>query len=192
MNDLLARPGGDLSWTRVAEFQRLAEELERIADPDRRFGLHQCAELGCRCVHGFRPDGHRHAFPGTHRVDRHWKRRHHAVDRRLFKKERLAAARRFHFAVGDFGDFKFGGDRDFDPLEFARFFECDDEFRKRRVSHGGVIAGRLRWRQSLSEGDFRGDGSYKSYTTYGTYGTYVGDSAYTATGMKSMPSTHHS
>ena len=33
-----------------------------------------------------------------------------AIDGRFFEEQRLAAAGVFHFAVGEFGDFEFGGD----------------------------------------------------------------------------------
>jgi hypothetical protein len=42
-----------------------------------------------------------------------------AVDGGFFKQQRLAAAGRFHFAVGDLGDFEFGGNGLGNAFEFA-------------------------------------------------------------------------
>ena len=47
------------------------------------------------------------------------KRRDRAVDGGLLEQQRLAAAGRFHFAVGELGDFQFGGDGLGNALEFA-------------------------------------------------------------------------
>ena len=50
-------------------------------------------------------------------------------------RERLAAAGRFHFAVGDLGDFEFGGDGLGNAFEFARFVEGVDEIAEGIKSH---------------------------------------------------------
>ena len=46
-----------------------------------------------------------------------------AVNGRLLDEERLAAARLFHFAVGQLGDFQLGGDRFADTDQLARLLE---------------------------------------------------------------------
>ena len=58
-----------------------------------------------------------------------------AVDGRLLEQQRLAAAGRFHLAVGDFGDFEFGGDRLGDALEFAGAVERLDKIAEGFKSH---------------------------------------------------------
>ena len=63
------------------------------------------------------------------------KRRHDAIDGGLLEQQRLATAGRFHFAVGDFGDFEFGGDGLGNALEFARAVELGDEIAKGFKSH---------------------------------------------------------
>ena len=50
-----------------------------------------------------------------------------AIHRGLFDEQRLAAAGLFHFAIGEFGDLQFGGDRLSDAFEFTRFFELPHE-----------------------------------------------------------------
>jgi galactosylceramidase len=71
-------------------------------------------------VHGIRAHAHGHALVRAQRVDGHGKRRDDAVDGGLLEQQRLAAAGRFHFAVGDLGDFEFGGDGLGNAFEFAR------------------------------------------------------------------------
>ena len=54
-----------------------------------------------------------------------------AVDGGLFEEQRLAAAGRFHLAIGDFGDFQFGGDGLGDALQFARRVRARSENHER-------------------------------------------------------------
>ena len=63
------------------------------------------------------------------------KRRDDAVDGGLFEQQRLAAAGRFHFAVGDLGDFQFGGDGLGNAFQFARAVERVDEIAEGIKSH---------------------------------------------------------
>ena len=58
-----------------------------------------------------------------------------AVDGGLFDQQRLAAAGRFHFAVGQLGDFQFRGDGLGNAFEFARLVEGVDEIAKGIESH---------------------------------------------------------
>ena len=69
------------------------------------------------------------------RVDGHRKGRHLPVDRRLFDEQRLAAARRFHFAIGQCGDFQFSGDRLGDAFEFAGLIQRLHKLAKGIVGH---------------------------------------------------------
>ena len=65
-------------------------------------------------------------------VDRY---RDDAVHGGLLEQQRLAAARRFHFAVGEFGDLQFGGYGLRNALEFAGAVECVDEVSEGIESH---------------------------------------------------------
>ena len=56
-------------------------------------------------------------------------------------KRRLAAARGFHFAVGQFRDFQFGGDRLADALEFARLFQRLHKLAEGIVGHIYLLPG---------------------------------------------------
>ena len=58
-------------------------------------------------------------FQRTHGVDGQRERRNFAVDGGFLEQQRLAAVGRFHFAVGDLGDFEFGGDGLGNAFEFA-------------------------------------------------------------------------
>ena len=69
------------------------------------------------------------------RVDGERERRDCAVDGGFFEQQRLAAVRRFHFAVGDFGDFEFGGDGLGNALEFAGAVELPDKIAEGIKSH---------------------------------------------------------
>ena len=63
------------------------------------------------------------------------KRRDRAVDGGFLEQQRLAAAGRFHFAVGDLGDFQFGGDGLGNAFEFAGLVEGVDEIAEGIKSH---------------------------------------------------------
>src|SRR6185295_8813002 len=54
-------------------------------------------------------------------------RRHDTVHRGFLDEQRLAAAGFLHFAVGQFGEFEFGGDRLRDAGEFAGAVELSNE-----------------------------------------------------------------
>ena len=94
----------------MAQVECVAEQFDGFAKAHGRLGLHQRAEFGGGFVHRIRSQAHGHALVRTHRVDGNWKRRNLAVDGGFLEQQRLAAAGRFHFAVGDLGDFEFGGD----------------------------------------------------------------------------------
>ena len=93
------------------------------------------AEFGGDFVHGIRAQAHGHALVRTHRVDGERKRRDRAVDGGFLEQQRLAAAGRFHFAVGEFGDFEFGGDGLGNAFEFAGAVELADKIAKGFKSH---------------------------------------------------------
>ncbi len=61
-----------------------------------------------------------------------------AVDGGLLDEQRLAAAGRFHFAVGQFGDFQFGGDGLGDAFEFAGAVELLNEIAEGIKSHNST------------------------------------------------------
>ena len=86
-------------------------------------------------LHGIRVHAHGHALVRAERIDGDGKRRNDAVDGRLLEQQRLAAAGQFHFAVGDLGDFEFGGDGLGNAFEFARAVERVDEIAERIKSH---------------------------------------------------------
>ena len=131
MNNFLARAVLHQFRFGVAQVERLAEQLDGFAKTGRRFGFHQRAEFGGDFIHGIRAQAHGHALVRAHGVDGERKRRNHAVDGRLLEQQRLAAAGRFHFAVGDFGDFEFGGDGLRNALEFAGAVELRRQNRER-------------------------------------------------------------
>ncbi len=119
----------------MAQIQRLTEQFDRFAETRGRLGLHQRAEFVRHFVHGIRAHAHGHALVRAERVDGHGKRRDDAVDGGLFEQQRLAAAGRFHFAVGDLGDLEFGGDGLGNAFEFARLVEGVDEIAEGIKSH---------------------------------------------------------
>ena len=119
----------------MAQIQRLAEQFDGFAETGRRLGLHQRAEFGGDFVHGIRAQAHGHALVRTQRVDGQRERRDCAVDGGLLEQQRLAAAGRFHFAVGDLGDFEFGGDGLGNALEFAGAVERVDKIAEGIKSH---------------------------------------------------------
>ena len=84
------------------------------------------------------------------------KRGDDAVDGGLFKEQRLAAAGRFHFAVGDFGDFELGGDGLGNAFEFAGAVELRRQNRERIQKPYASEAG-TNWRgwQWLERLEFR-------------------------------------
>ena len=111
----------------MAQVECLTEQFYGFAKTGRRLGLHQRAEFVRDFLHGIRAHAHGHALVRTERVDGDWKRRDDAIDGGLFKQQRLAAAGRFHFAVGDLGDLEFGGDGLGNAFEFARPIERIDK-----------------------------------------------------------------
>ena len=135
MNYILARAALHRLRFRVAQIQREREQLDGFLETGRRLGLHQRAEFVRDFVHGFRAHAHGHALVRAERVDGHGKRRDDAVDGGLLEQQRLAAAGRFHFAVGDLGDFQFGGDGLGNAFEFARAVERVDEIAEGIKSH---------------------------------------------------------
>ena len=143
MDDFLARAVFHELGLRVAQVHSLAEQLHGLAQRSRRFGFHQRAEFGGDFVHGIRAQTQGHALPGTQRVDGDGKRKHRAVHGRLLDKQRLAAAGRFHFAVGEFGDFEFGGDGLRDAFEFTRALKCGDELAEGIESHAHSVSKRV-------------------------------------------------
>ena len=114
----------------MAEFQRLTEQLHRLTKSHGRFCVEECTEFGSHFIHGIRAHAHRYPLPRTHRIDRDGKWRNHTVDRRLFKEQRLSAAGRFHFTVGELGDLQFRRDGRRDAFQLPRPVECVDEIAK--------------------------------------------------------------
>ena len=60
---------------------------------------------------------------------------HLAVDGGLLDQQRLAAAGRLHFAVGEFGDFEFRGHRIPDTPQLTRAFQGLDKIPEARECH---------------------------------------------------------
>ena len=135
MNHILARTTFHRLRFRVAQIQREREQLDGFLETRRRLGLHQRAKFVRDFLDGFRAHAQGHAFVRPKRVDGHGKRRDAAVDGGFFEQQRLAATGRFHFAVGDLGDFELGGDRLGNAFEFARLVEGVDEIAKGIKSH---------------------------------------------------------
>ena len=109
MHDFLARPVLHEFRFRVAQIHGLTEQFHRLAQRSWRFGFHERAKFGGDFVHAVRAEAQGHAFVRTHRVDRDGKRRYDTIHRGFLDEQRLPTAGRFHFAVGEFGDFEFGG-----------------------------------------------------------------------------------
>ena len=134
MDHLLARAGLDQLRFRVAQIERRAEQLDRLAERGRRLGFHQRAEFGG----DFSTESAPSAGPcvsRAERVDGDGKRSDDPVDRGLLDEQRLAAAGRFHLAVGEFGDLELGRDRLRDAPEFPSLVKSLDKIAKRCVSH---------------------------------------------------------
>ncbi len=144
LHDFLARAVSHEFRFGVAQIHGLTEQLHGFPQRSRRFGFHQRAKFGGSFVHGICAEAQRHSFVRTQRVDGGGKRRHNAVHRRLLDKQRLAAAGRFHLAVGEFGDFQFGGDGLRDAFEFAGTVERFEELAEGIKSHASRLAARGR------------------------------------------------
>ncbi len=127
MNDVLAGAGFDQFGLGVAQIQREGEELDGLLETGRGLGLHQRAEFGGDGIHGLGPHAEGHALVGAESVNGDGKGGDDAVDGGFFEQQSLAAAGELHFAVGDLGDFEFGGDRLGNAFEFARPVEGVDE-----------------------------------------------------------------
>ena len=140
MDGFLARPVLHQLRLRMAQVECLAEQFDGFAKAGWRLGLHERAEFCGDLVHGIRAQAQGHALVRTHRVDGNGKRRDDAVDGWLLEQERLAAVGRFHFAVGDLGDFQFGRNRLGNAFEFARGFERVEKITKGIERHGGRLA----------------------------------------------------
>ena len=110
MHHFLARAVLDQLRFGMAQIERLAEQFDGLAKARGRFGFHERAEFGGDFVHGIRAQAQGHALVRPHRVDGERKWRDFAVDGGPLEQQRLATSGRFHFAIGDFGDFKLGGD----------------------------------------------------------------------------------
>jgi len=89
-------------------------------------------------IHGIRAQAHRHAFPRTHRVDDQRERRHGAVDGGFLEQQCFASAGRFHFAIGQFGDFQFGADRLGNAFQFPGAVKGVDEIAEGIKGHTGA------------------------------------------------------
>ena len=124
----------------MAQVHRLAEQLYRLAQRRGRLGFHERAKFGGGGIHGGCAERHRHALVGAERVDRDGKRRDDAVDGGLLDEQRFAAAGFLHLAVGELGDFQFGGDGLGDAEEFAGLVEPVNEIAEGIKGHG-VVAG---------------------------------------------------
>ena len=120
MDDFLARAAADDLGFGVAQIQRLAKQFDGFLETRGRLGFHQRAKLAGDVRHGIGAHAHGHAPVRTQSVDGHGKGRNHAGDGGLLEEQRLAAAGRFHLAVGEFGDFEFGGHGLGDAFQLAR------------------------------------------------------------------------
>ncbi len=123
MDYLFARAIFHDLWLHVPQVQCGAEELNCFTKAHWRFRFQQRAEFRGDLVHGIRAQAQGHPFPRTHRIDGKREGRGLAVDGGFLNEQRLAAAGRFHLAVGEFGDFEFGGERLRDAGQFTRPFE---------------------------------------------------------------------
>jgi hypothetical protein len=137
LDDFLARAGFYEFGFGVAQIERGAEELDGFTKTGWRFGFHERAEFRGEFFDRIDAEAAGHAAIGAKGVDGDGKGRDLAVDGGFFEEQRLAAAGEFHFAVGDFGDFEFGGDGLGDAAEFTRLFERPQKFAERIEGHSG-------------------------------------------------------
>ena len=139
VDDFLARAGFDGLRFGVAQIQRGAEQFHGFAETRRRLGLHQRAQFGGDFVHGLaRPGSWPCASSEPSVLMATGNGRDDAVDGGLFEQQRLAAAGRFHLAVGDLGDLEFGGDGLGNAFEFARRSSALRKSRKESKAMGGT------------------------------------------------------
>ena len=137
----------------MAQAKRLAKQGHGVAQPGGWLGLDERTQLLRDGADALGPQRHGHSLDRAHRVDGHRHRGDLAVNGRLFDEERLAAARLFHFAVGQLGDFQLGGDRFADTDQLARLLEGVQKLCVRFVGHGSRASmdrgRRLRDRSSI-------------------------------------------
>jgi len=119
VDDLLARAVLDEFGFGVAQFERGAEQFQGVAETGGWLGLHERGQFGCNVVDGPGAHAQSKAVPGAQGVDGDGKWTGLAVDGRVFDEQGLAAARRFHLAIGQLGDFEFGGEGRGNPSQLA-------------------------------------------------------------------------
>src|SRR5882672_6630320 len=110
MNDVLAGAGLDGFGPGMAKVQRGAEEFDGFAKAGGGPGFYERTEFSGGFIHGTEPEAEGHAAVGAEGINGQRERGSLAVDGGMFKKQGLATAGFFHFAIGDFGDFQLGGD----------------------------------------------------------------------------------
>jgi hypothetical protein len=137
VDDVLARAGADGFGLGVAEVEGGAEEFQGFAQAGGGLGLHESAEFGGGGIDGFGADAHGHATMGAESVDGDGEWGELPIYGRFFDEERLAAIGRLHFAIGEFGDFQFGGNGLRDALKLARLLERAEEVAKGVERHNG-------------------------------------------------------
>ncbi len=143
MDDVLAGAGLDGFGFGMAEVERGAEEFDGFAEAGGGSGLDERAQFRGGFVQRIEAEAPGHAAVGAEGIDGQGEWGDLAVDGRLLEEEGLAAAGFFHFPVGEFGDFQFGGDGVGNPAEFAGLFQGLEEVLKGIEGHSrGRIAER--------------------------------------------------
>ncbi len=115
------------------DIEAFLQQRPRFRKRLRRLGLEEKRDLVGHFVDVIDLKRHRHPLFRAESVDQNRKCGDFARGQeRLLDQQRLASAGRFHFAIGQRGDFQVGLDRFGDADEFARRFQLVREF-----AHGG-------------------------------------------------------
>ena len=141
VDDFLARPAADVLRLGVEQVEALHGQRPSVAEGTRRLGFEDELHLRGEFVRRLQPQRHGHAARRAHRVHGERKGRHHAVDRGLFKKQRLAAARRFHLPIRPLGDLQLRRHRHRDTPQLTRTLERGKEGGEGFVSHAATLGG---------------------------------------------------
>ena len=119
----------------VAQVQRRAKQLDGLPKTGGWAGFHQRAQFGGNRFDRVGAQAQRHPALRAQGVHRQRDGRHHPVDQRFLDEQRLAAARTFHLAVGQFGDFQLRRQRLGNARQLARVFQRADKISKGIKGH---------------------------------------------------------
>src|ERR1700686_787536 len=140
MHHFLTRPLLRMLRPRMEKMKSLLEKTPTLPQIRWRFRLENKLNLLREILNAVDFQRERHAPSRSHRINGERKRRRLSIDGRIFEKQRLPAARRFHLAVRPFRNEKIGVDWKGDARQFTRFFERVDKLPKGGVRHSPSIA----------------------------------------------------